>query len=384
MEAQNTGNRIPVSELPAEPVSDHHDTMTEIAQWIRAKSIEKWGAQAPVELLGLSSKMRDALEKVQRFAKFNQTILITGESGVGKEFFAKACYLLSDRTHAPFVVVNCPQYGDANLTVSELFGHVKGSFTGAISDHKGLFEAADGGVVFLDEVGDLHPTAQIMLLRALAEKEVKPVGSTKTHSVNVRVIAATNRPLRDMIATGRFRQDLYFRLRYFPLDVPPLREREEDWRLLMNFFVEKLNAEYGLKKVLSSTSQKFLERYAWPGNIRELKSIATIGYSMADAKYIEPEHFISELREASLPILEEAKNELFQRMIEGDQTFWELVHEPFLSRELNRSQVREVISQGLLRARGSYRRMSVLFNVRPDQYQKFMDFLRHHRLKPED
>src|SRR5207244_9960368 len=165
------------------------------------------------------------------------TILITGESGVGKEFFAKACYLLGDRTYAPFVVVNCPQYGDANLTVSELFGHVKGSFTGAMSDHQGLFEVADGGVVFLDEVGDLHPNAQTMLLRALAEKEVKPIGSTKTYSVNVRVIAATNRLLRDMIAVGQFRQDLYFRLRYFPLDVPPLREREEDWRLLISFFV---------------------------------------------------------------------------------------------------------------------------------------------------
>jgi transcriptional regulator with GAF, ATPase, and Fis domain len=358
--------------------------MTDIARLIRAKSIEKWGPNLPVELLGVSPKMRDTLEKVQKFAKFNQTILISGESGVGKEFFAKACYLLGDRTHAPLVVVNCPQYGDANLTVSELFGHVKGSFTGAMSDHKGLFEVADGVVVFLDEVGDLHPTAQTMLLRALAEKEVKPVGSNQTYSVNVRVIAATNRLLRDMIAAGQFRQDLYFRLRYFPLDIPPLREREDDWKLLISFFVEKLNHEYSLKKGFSPTSLKLLERYSWPGNVRELKSIVTIGYSMTDAKYIEPDHFISELREASIPAVEEAKSELFQKMIKEGLTFWKVIHEPFLDRELNRSQVRDVVSQGLLQARGSYRRMSMLFNVRPGHYQKFMDFLRHHRLKPED
>jgi transcriptional regulator with GAF, ATPase, and Fis domain len=380
-ESKNKTTPLPGSSAQA---CNYHDAMAGIAHLVRAKSIEKWGTTMPVELLGRSSKMRDTLEKVQKFAKFNQTILITGESGVGKEFFAKACYLLSDRTQAPFVVVNCPQYGDANLTVSELFGHVKGSFTGAISDHKGLFEAANEGVVFLDEVGDLHPTAQTMLLRALAEKEVKPVGSTKTYSVNVRVIAATNRPLREMIATGEFRQDLYFRLRYFPLDIPPLREREDDWRLLISFFVEKLNHEYGLQKAFSPTSLKFLERYSWPGNVRELKSIATIGYSMTDAKYIEPEHFLAELRETSIPAVDESKSELFQKMIKGGRPFWEVIHEPFLDRELNRSQVRDVISQGLLQARGSYRRMSVLFNVRPDHYQKFMDFLRHHRLKPED
>jgi transcriptional regulator with GAF, ATPase, and Fis domain len=375
MDTQSTAQTIPLR---------HQEALTDIAQLIRVKSIEKWGPNSPVELLGLSPKIRDTMEKVQKFAKFNQTILITGESGVGKEFFAKACYLLGDRTGAPFVVVNCPQYGDANLTVSELFGHIKGSFTGAMSDHKGLLEAADGGVVFLDEVGDLHPHAQTMLLRALAEKEVKPVGSNRTYSVNVRVIAATNRLLRDMITAGQFRQDLYFRLRYFPLDIPPLRDREDDWKLLISFFVEKLNHEYGLKKGFSPTSLKLLERYSWPGNVRELKSIVTIGYSMTDAKYIEPEHFISELREASIPIVEEAKGELFQKMIKEGLTFWKIIHEPFLDRELNRSQVRDVISQGLLHARGSYRRMSMLFNVRPDHYQKFMDFLRHHRLKPED
>ena len=382
MDSDSTANVVP---FPSTKVSRETDkTMTDVALHVRTKSLEKWGIKQAVDLVGVSSKMRDTLDKVQKFAKFNQTILITGESGVGKELFAKACHLMSSRISEPFVVVNCPQYSEGNVTVSELFGHVKGSFTGAIADHKGLFDAADRGAVFLDEVGDLPPSAQTMLLRALAEKEVKPLGSTKTYSVDVRVIAATNRPLRDMIATGHFRQDLYFRLRYFPLDIPALRERDDDWKLLISYFVDKLNQEYNLKKAFSPTSIKFLERYPWPGNVRELRSIVTIGFSMAESKYIEPDHFVSELRQANLAVPDTGKNELFENMVEHGRSFWDIVHEPFLDRDLNRAQVREIVSQGLLAARGSYRRLSVLFNIRPDHYQKFMDFLRHHRLKPDD
>jgi transcriptional regulator with GAF, ATPase, and Fis domain len=382
MNSDTTANVVPFPSTKVNRGTDN--TMTDVALQVRAKSVEKWGPNQAVDLVGVSSKMRDTLDKVQKFAKFNQTILITGESGVGKELFAKACHLMSARMNAPFVVVNCPQYSEGNVTVSELFGHVKGSFTGAVADHKGLFDAADRGAVFLDEVGDLPPTAQTMLLRALAEKEVKPLGSNKTYSVDVRVVAATNRPLRDMIARGQFRQDLYFRLRYFPLDIPALRERDEDWKILLTYFVDKLNQEYNLKKAFSPTSIKFLERYPWPGNVRELRSIATIGFSMAESKYIEPDHFVSELRQANLPGPDTGKSELFETMVEQGRSFWDIIHQPFLDRDLNRTQVREIISQGLLAARGSYRRMSVLFNIRPDHYQKFMDFLRHHRLKPED
>jgi transcriptional regulator with GAF, ATPase, and Fis domain len=382
MNSDSTANVVPFPSIKVD--HGNNNTLTEVAQEVRVRSAQKWGPNQSVELVGISPKMRDTLDKVQKFAKFNQTILITGESGVGKELFAKACYLLSSRTKAPFVVVNCPQYSEGNVTVSELFGHVKGSFTGAIADHKGLFNAADGGAVLLDEVGDLPPTAQTMLLRALAEKEVKPLGSNKTYSVDVRVIAATNRPLRDMISNGQFRQDLYFRLRYFPLEIPALREREEDWKLLVTYFVDKLNQEYNLKKTFSPTSIKFLERYPWPGNVRELRSIVTIGFSMAESKYIEPDHFISELRQANLPRPETSKSESFKNMVEDGRSFWDVIHQPFLDRDLNRVQVREIISQGLLAARGSYRRMSALFNIKPDHYQKFMDFLRHHRLKPEE
>jgi DNA-binding NtrC family response regulator len=168
------------------------------------------------------------------------------------------------------------------------------------------------------------------------------------------------------------------------LDIPALRERDEDWKLLISYFVDKLNQEYNLKKAFSPTSIKFLERYPWPGNVRELRSIVTIGFSMAESKYIEPDHFVSELRQANLAGPDTGNSELFENMIENGRSFWDVIHEPFLERDLNRAQVREIISQGLLAARGSYRRMSVLFNIRPDHYQKFMDFLRHHRLKPNE
>ncbi len=370
--------------VPVDP-GDLAVVMGDVAREVRNRSIEKWGLDRRIELIGVSARLRDCLEKLRKFARFNQPILITGESGVGKEFFARACYLMTNRTHAPLVTVNCPQYHDGNTTVSELFGHVRGSFTGAATDHLGLFETADGGIVFLDEVGDLHANAQTLLLRALAENEVKPLGSNQTRSVNVRVIAATNRDLRAMIGSGDFREDLYFRLRYFPLDLPALREREDDWQLLIRFYVEKLNVQYRLRKAFSPDAFAFLSGYPWPGNVRELCSIVTIGYSMADSDVIEPDDFISELQQPdwAQPAAPPRDADLLRPMIEGGESFWSVVQQPFLDRELNRREVREVVAQGLQTAHGSYRRLAELFNLAPDQYQKFMDFLRHQRLKPE-
>jgi transcriptional regulator with GAF, ATPase, and Fis domain len=360
------------------------DSLCPAAQEILADSLQHWGVKQAVEIIGLSSKIRDALEKVRKFGRFNQTILITGESGVGKELFARACYLFGNRTNGPFVVANCPQYNEGNLVVSELFGHTKGSFTGATADHKGLFETAQSGIIFLDEVGDLHPAAQTMLLRALAEKEIKALGASLPKSLDVRVIAATNRPLRKMIGSGEFREDLYFRLRYFPLDIPPLRERGDDWKLLIEFFVKKFNQEHGIQRVFSPTAFRYLERYSWPGNIRELRSLVTVGYSMADGKFIESEHFAAEIEANNLPLPPTGQDELLDSMLKGGSSFWKVVQEPFLDRELNRSQVRQIVAQGLSATRGSYRRLSEAFNIEPEQYHKFMDFLRHHRLKPDD
>ncbi|MEP6668090.1 MAG: sigma 54-interacting transcriptional regulator [Chthoniobacter sp.] len=358
---------------------------------IRQLSAEKWGEEKAVELVGRSPAMVDLLGKVEKFARFNEPILIVGESGVGKELFAKACYILSPRNDKPFVSVNCPQYQEGNLTVSELFGHKKGSFTGAVCDRRGLFETADRGVVFLDEIADLHLSAQVMLLRALAEGEFRAVGGTETQTVNVRVIAATNRLLQEMIVAKEFRNDLYFRLCYFRLDVPPLRDRGDDWRLLLEQNLRRLAVTYGVRKTFSDRSLELLASHKWPGNIRELKSIVTIGYSLSDGEFIEPCDFEAQLERscgsatvaATSAASPGAEVDSYVRMVDGKECFWDAVYAPFMERDLNRTQVRQLLQRGLTETAGNYTRLANLFNVPTDQYHKFMDFLRHHGLKPE-
>ncbi len=373
--------------------------LLDIACRIHQKSSALWGPDRAVSLVGESEAMAAVLRKVEKFARFDEPILITGESGVGKELFARACYLLGGRLDRPFVPVNCPQYTDNNLSVSELFGHKKGAFTGALADHKGLFETADRGVIFLDEIADLPMQTQVMLLRALAEGEFKRLGDSATYRVNVRVIAATNRPLKDLVAANSFRNDLYFRLCYFRLELPALRERGDDWRLLLGHWLGLLQARYKVRRRFSKAALDFLSGYAWPGNIREIKSVATTGYSMAESELIEFEDFESVLYErqvaAGLPAGGGPARpsppapgidpfaDIFRAMRSGEQTFWDAVHKPFIERDLNRSQVRAMFERGLREANGSYKTLLGLFNLPDRDYQKFMDFLRHQRLKPE-
>ncbi|MGI8604513.1 MAG: sigma 54-interacting transcriptional regulator [Verrucomicrobiales bacterium] len=359
--------------------------LSPIARKIRDISLQLWGENRAVDLYGQSEACLRMLDKIEKFARFKEPVLITGESGSGKELVAAACHLLSPRAERPYEAVNCPQYQDGNITVSELFGHVKGSFTGATGDKKGHFETANGGTVFLDEVADLHTNAQTMLLRALAQQEFKPLGSERTVRTNVRVVAATNRPLGDMIHSNEFREDLYFRLRYFPLEIPPLRERGDDWKLLMEVFLDRLGREYDVHRKLSAHSERLLEEYRWPGNVRELKSIAAVGYGMAEGESIEPEHFASQLRkdetgEGLTPLY----TRIYSRIVKEQKSFWDEVYLPFMDRELNRTQCMAIIRRGLVQTRGSYRNLLKLFNMPETDYQRFMDFLRHQRLKPED
>jgi len=359
---------------------DTRVVMTDEALRVRGLSIEQWGPSKAVEMVGLSAACVKLQKQIEKAARFSEPVLITGESGVGKELAAQSLYLLSDRRGRPYVPVNCPQYGDGNLTASELFGHRRGSFTGAVVDRKGAFESADGGVIFLDEVADLHLGTQAMLLRALASGEFQPLGETRSRTADVRVLAATNRSLNALVGAKKFRRDFYFRLRYFLLDVPPLREREDDWRLILDVVLKQLRAKYGVEKRLSSGSLKLLEQYDWPGNVRQLVSVATMSYALADNNVIMPDDFASQLELGES--CGEVQDELFQRMTTGGESFWDVVYRPFIERDLNRGQVRAVIKRGMIAARGNYQNLLDVVHLPRSDYQKFMDFLRHQKLKP--
>lgn len=356
--------------------------MSDIAHRVHRLSIDEWGERRAIEMVGSAPGFLSLLTKIEKVAAFDEPVLITGESGSGKEAVAQALYLLGPRRGRAYVSVNCPQYLEGNLTVSELFGHKRGSFTGASADRKGCFETADGGVIFLDEIADLHMSAQVMLLRALARGEFQPVGSETTKSVNVRVLAATNRPLDQLISREAFRHDLYFRLRYFLIDVPPLRSRGDDWHLLLHHFLGQLHARYGVRKTVSAGALRILGAYAWPGNVRELLSVVTTAYALCDGDVIHAPDVISALGHDEEAPAEPRAGDLYRRLVAGGDGFWETVAAPFLDREICRSMAKDVIRRGLLEADGSYRHLLDLFRLPPEDYQKFMDFLRHHRLKP--
>ena len=226
----------------------------------------------PDNIIGNSNSMRDVFTRIHQVAKADTTVLIRGESGTGKELIASAIYYNSSRSDKPFVRVNCAALNE-NLLESELFGHEKGAFTGASYRRIGRIEEAEGGTLFLDEIGDFSPQVQVKLLRVIQEKQYERVGSSRTNTANVRIIAATNRDLEEAIKNNSFRQDLYYRINVFPIYLPPLRERKSDILLLSNSFVKKYSKALG-KKVerISTTAINMLCAYNWPGNVRELEN----------------------------------------------------------------------------------------------------------------
>jgi transcriptional regulator with GAF, ATPase, and Fis domain len=225
------------------------------------------------EIVGHSPAIRAVLERVAKVAPTESTVLITGETGTGKELVARAIHKRSLRSERAFVSVNCAAIPQA-LISSELFGHEKGAFTGALQRRLGRFELADGGTLFLDEVGELPPEMQIALLRVLQEREFERVGGTKPIHADVRVVAATNRDLHAAIGAGTFRSDLFYRLNVFPVDIPPLRERNEDIPVLVEYFVDRYASKAGKKiRTISKDSMELLRSYPWPGNIRELQNV---------------------------------------------------------------------------------------------------------------
>ncbi|MHB8846009.1 MAG: sigma-54-dependent transcriptional regulator [Nitrospirota bacterium] len=222
------------------------------------------------KILGTSEKMREVLDLAGRVASSDATVLITGESGTGKELLARGVHFNSARSEGPFIAVNCAAIPE-NLIESELFGHVKGSFTGAVRDREGKFELADGGTLFLDEIGDLRIDLQAKILRALQERTIERVGGSKSIELDVRIVAATNRDLEREVREGRFREDLFYRLSVVTLHLPPLRERKSDIPLLAEHFLKKFNPEGGA--IMSAEALSLLTAYGWPGNVRELENV---------------------------------------------------------------------------------------------------------------
>ena len=249
------------------------------------------GYRSDIPLIGKSVKFVECLKMVGRVAPTSLPVLITGESGTGKEIVANAIHRRSKRADGPFVTVNCGAI-PMELIESELFGHMKGSFTGAANDRRGLWEEAEGGTLFLDEITETPPQFQVKLLRALQESEVRRVGANKTIRVDARVICATNRDIEQEVADGRFRQDLMYRLNAVTIKLPPLRERAEDIPLLASYFASRVSSA---KAPFSSEAAEKLKRYPWPGNVRELENAVFHAVSMAD-DVIYPEHLPERVR----------------------------------------------------------------------------------------
>jgi len=264
--------------------------------YLRGEIQAKYGFE---NIIGTSKKMQEIYRLIGKVAPTNSTVLITGESGTGKELIARAIHFNSQRKERQFVPVDCAVLSE-NLLESELFGHVKGSFTGAVVTKPGLFEVADGGSLFLDEIGNISLAMQSKLLRFIQEREFTPVGGTKLKKVDVRLVAATNSDLQEKIKEGAFREDLFYRLNIVPISLPPLRERKEDIPLLAMHFLKKYCQEMGKNpKAFSQMAMEMLMHYPWPGNVRELENIVERAVVMTEEDTILPQHLPLPMQERS-------------------------------------------------------------------------------------
>ncbi len=335
----------------------------------------------PAVLIGSSLGIRQVREEIECAARSNAKVLITGESGVGKEIVARLVHERSHRARGPMVTINCAGVPDS-LLESELFGHVKGSFTDAWRDKRGLLESASGGTVFLDEIGEMTLRMQALLLRFLETGEIQRVGCDRqAQTVNVRVITATHRQLLDQVADKTFREDLFYRLNVVHIEVPPLRERRDDVPLLLDYFLKHFSEKHGRPlPQLGPEAIASLSDYDWPGNVRELRNVTErlVLKSRADAELemlVQPRH---RARVAAVPVqpAEPPIHEvLFDRLLNG-ACFWSEVCEPFMARDLTRRDLRLIVRLGLEHTRGSYKQLVQAFNMPPQDYRRFLNFLR--------
>jgi transcriptional regulator with PAS, ATPase and Fis domain len=340
------------------------------------------------DIIGTSPAVAELLQSIEDAARTDTKVLITGESGVGKEVAARLIHAASRRSRGPMVIINCAAIADS-LLESELFGHERGSFTGAYRDRVGLLEHAQGGTVFLDEIGEMSLRMQGLLLRFLETGEIQRVGSVRIGArVDVRVIAATNRLLLDHVVAKTFREDLYYRLNVFQIVVPPLRERAGDVSLLFDYFqrsyARKHDVEVG---PLSPEARTCLEAYTWPGNIRELKNIVERIVVRLRGRPVTVQDLPGEIltnstavrtRETA-PAAPTRADVMFAQMVDERRSFWAVVYPAFMSRDLTRDDLRAIVGRGLQRTSGNYKLLVRLFNMQPTDYKRFLNFLRKHQ-----
>jgi len=290
------------------------------------KEIRKRSRSTSARPIGVAPRFVEVLELAETVAATDSTVLISGESGTGKEVVARYIHELSERSEAAFFSINCGALPES-LLESELFGHVKGSFTGAVKDKDGLLVAATGGTFFLDEIGEMSPSTQVKLLRAIQEREVIPVGATKAVPVEVRIVAATNRDLEEEITRGAFRSDLYYRLNVIQLHLPPLRERREDVPLLAAHFLDRLSAKDGDRRMtLADDALEILTRYDWPGNVRELENALERATVLSSGECVATAALPDRVRESPRPrvVAEERPSNPTMEVVERAYIQWVL------------------------------------------------------------
>ena len=361
------------------------------------------------QIMGVTPCIVELRQEIARIARSDAKVLVTGESGVGKELVAREIHARSLRASHPFIPVNCAGLPET-LLESELFGHVKGSFTGAYRDKPGKLESAHDGTIFLDEVGEMSLRMQGLLLRFLETGELQKVGSDRAAGrVNVRVIAATNRPLADMIAQGLFREDLFYRLNVIHLVVPPLRERKEDIPAMIDHFLRRFMAtNRSVVEEIAPDAMSALVDYNWPGNVRELENViermVVVGRgriaqltdlpldlrsktTRIPAMPTPPPAMTSASLKAALPAVAgsaaahtgDIVDDLYLRLTRQRECFWTTVYPLYMQREITRTHVRDLVRKGLEEARGNYKIMVQLFNMEASDYKKFLNFLRKHQ-----
>ena len=337
-------------------------------------------------MIGASAAMNAIRSEVECAARSDAKVLLTGESGVGKDIAARVIHQGSARSHMPFVTINCVSVPDS-LLEAELFGHVRGSFTGAYRDRHGLLEAAHKGTVFLDEVCEMSPRMQALLLRFMESGEIQRVGSDRVQSnLDTRVLAATNKDPMELLASKAFRDDLYYRLNVIEIKIPPLRARREDIPLLFEHFLHRYAETHGIAPpAIASDTMAALVDFDWPGNVRQLKNIAERLIVRGQRSIITvadlPQEIVGRVRSVvrmSVPAESPALEAVFDRMVKHRESFWSVVYPAFMIRDLTRNDLRFIVRRGLQETKGSYKMLVELLNMHPSDYKRFLNFLRKH------